>query len=100
METVRTEPSDKDPAANSSNPLGSLSRTLNPTDLPSRDLSQLEFSVNWLWHQGPEWLPAVVYREKEYRPEEESCSLAMSGECVNELKEGSEPTQSLLVAEA
>ena len=68
--------------------------------VPSRGVSQLELSVSRLRHQGPEWPPAVVSREKECWIEEEPCSLAMLSEYVNELKKCSQPTHNLLAAEA
>ena len=49
--------------------------TLNPADLPSRGISQLELSVSRLWPDGPERLPVEVFQERECDIEEEPCNL-------------------------
>ena len=63
----------------------------NPADLPSRGLSLIKWSVNQLWHHGPEWLGTKLISQ------DETDSVSMPEECATEIKAKNQPSHSLLI---
>ena len=60
----------------------------NPADLPSRGLSTLEFSVNQLWRNGPEWLtkdPATPQCDLEQDMMPDQCYPELRASAVKSL---------------
>ena len=60
----------------------------NPADLPSRGLSTLEFSVNQLWRNGPEWLtkdPATPQYDLEQDMMPDQCYPELRASAVKSL---------------